>query len=89
MNLENKKKDSDIKNFYNKRFSKGNNKFLINDYEEKNKFSYDRDYYVNYDFTIQGYVQSIGSEIFINPHFNKKISEVKTKKDRKYAIEND
>ena len=88
-NLENKKKDSDIKNFYNKRFSKWNNKFLINDYEEKNKFSYDRDYYVNYDFTIQGYVQSIGSEIFINPHFNKKISEVKTKKDRKYAIEYD
>ena len=88
-NLENKKKDSDIKNFYNKRFSKGNNKFLINDFEEKNKFSYDLDYFVNYDFTIQGYVQSIGSEIFINPHFNKKISEVKTKKDRKYVIEYD
>lgn len=88
-NLENKKKDSDIKDFYNKRFSKGNNKFLINGFQEKNKFSYDQDYFVNYDFTIQGYVQNIGSEIFINPHFNKKISVVKTKKDRKYAIEYD
>ena len=34
-------------------------------------------------------MQNIGSEIFINPHFNKIVSFVKTKEDRKYDIEFD
>ncbi len=87
--LENTRKESDIKELYNKRFTKGNNKFLIHSFEEKNKFSYENDFIVTYDFTVQGYVQNIGSEIFINPHLNKIPSDVKTKKDRKYGIEFD
>lgn len=88
-NLENLTKDEDIKELYNKRFAKGNNKFLIESFEEKNKFSYEEDYTINYDFSIDGYAQNIGSEIFINPHLNKLASAFKTKKDRKYGIEFD
>jgi hypothetical protein len=74
---------------YNKRFSKGSNKFLITSFTEENKFSYEEDFLVRYNFTIQDYVQNIGSEIFINPHINNSIAGIKTKKDRKYAIEFD
>ena len=86
-NLENTRKEADIKELYNKRFLKGSNKFLIKSYKEENKFSYDKDFLVSYNFSIQNYVQNIGSEIFINPHFNKIVSSVKTKEDRKYDIE--
>ncbi len=86
-NLENTRKEADIKELYNKRFLKGSNKFLIKSYKEENKFSYDKDFSVSYNFSIQDYVQNIGSEIFINPHFNKIVSSVKTKEDRKYDIE--
>ncbi len=88
-NLENTRKEADVKELYNKRFLKGSNKFLIKSYEEENKFSYDKDFSVSYNFSIQDYVQNIGSEIFINPHFNKIVSSVKTKEDRKYGIEFD
>ena len=86
-NLENTRKEADVKELYNKRFLKGSNKFLIKSYKEENKFSYDKDFLVSYNFSIQNYVQNIGSEIFINPHFNKIVSSVKTKEDRKYDIE--
>ncbi len=88
-NLENTRKEADVKELYNKRFLKGSNKFLIKSYKEKNKFSYDKDFSVSYNFSIQDYIQNIGSEIFINPHFNKIVSSVKTKEDRKYDIEFD
>jgi hypothetical protein len=88
-NLENTRKDADIKEVYNKRFLKGNNKFLITSFSEENKFNYEKDFSVSYDFSIQDYVQNIGSEIFINPHFNKIVSPVKTKEDRRYDIEFD
>jgi transglutaminase-like putative cysteine protease len=85
--LEGLKKDSEIKAFYNSKMSKGNNSFLISSFKEHNKFSYEKDFKINYDFTVQNYVQNIGSEIFINPHLNRFISELKTKKDRKYPVE--
>tara|TARA_R110002073_G_scaffold313380_2_gene485240 strand:- start:258 stop:2174 length:1917 start_codon:yes stop_codon:yes gene_type:complete len=87
--LEDLKKESDIKNLYNRRFSKGNNKFLIKSFKEKNKYSYENDFSVAYDFTIKSYIQKVGSEIFINPHLNKVVSYFKTKKDRKHKIEYD
>ena len=88
-NLENTRKEAAVKELYNKRFSKGSNKFLITSFTEENKFSYEEDFLVHYNFTIQDYVQNIGSEIFINPHINNSITGIKTKKDRKYAIEFD
>lgn len=88
-NLENTRKEAAVKELYNKRFSKGSNKFLITSFTEENKFSYEEDFLVRYNFTIQDYVQNIGSEIFINPHINNSIADIKTKKDRKYAIEFD
>ena len=87
--LEALKRESQFKDLYNYRFKKGNNKFLIQSYQEKNKFSYEDDFIVAYDFTIDSYIQKVGAEIFINPHFNKMASYFKTKKDRKNAIEYD
>ena len=88
-NLENTRKEAAVKELYNKRFSKGSNKFLITSFTEENKFSYEEDFLVHYNFTIQDYVQNIGSEIFINPNINNSIAGIKTKKDRKHAIEFD
>ena len=88
-NLENTRKEAAVKELYNKRFSKGSNKFLITSFTEENKFSYEEDFLVRYNFTIQDYVQNIGSEIFINPNINNSIAGIKTKKDRKHAIEFD
>ena len=85
-NLENTRKEADVKELYNKRFLKGSNKFLVKSFKEENKFSYDKDFSVSYNFSIQDYVQNIGSEIFINPHFNKIVSSVKTKEDRKERV---
>ncbi len=87
--LEELKKEKDLLNLFNRRFSKGNNKFLIGSFKQENKYSYDEDYVINYDFTIKSYVQRVGDEIFINPHFNKMASRFKIDKDRKSAIEYD
>jgi transglutaminase-like putative cysteine protease len=88
-NLEELKKENDILELFNRRFTKGNNKFLIGSFSDENKYSYDEDYIVNYDFMVKNYVQRIGDEIFINPHFNKMASRFKIDKDRKSAIEYD
>ena len=85
--LEDLKKEKDVLNFYNRRFSKGSNKFLIDSYKEVNKYDYDKDFIVHYNFSIQNYIQRVGDEIFINPHFNKVASLFKIKKDRKTPIE--
>ena len=87
--LELKKKEKDILDFYNGYFQKGSNKFLIQSFKEENKYSYDKDFQLSYDFTISDYVQTVGSEIFINPHFNQKAKRFKTKKDRKNDVEYD
>lgn len=75
-----------IKEFYNTRFRKGNNKFLIETLEEKNKFDYDKDLQVDYTFTIENYAKNISDEIYINLNLNPIVSYYKTEKDRVYDI---
>lgn len=76
-----------IKQFYNTRFRKGSNKFLIETLDEKNKFEYDKNLVVEYTFHIADYIKNFGDEIFINLNLNKDISEFKTRDDRKQAVE--
>ena len=85
-NLENENTDTKIKEFYNARFRKGNNKFLIEEIKETNKFDYDKDLIVDYSFNIDNYVKKIGDEIYINLNLNKPLTYFKTEKDREYEI---
>jgi hypothetical protein len=87
--LENEDSEIKLKQFYNRRFSKGNNKFLVKSFTEKNKYDYDEDFIVNYKFEIDSYSKKLGDEIYINLNLNKDISRFKTDKKRKTAIEYD
>jgi hypothetical protein len=87
--LENENTQTKLKQFYNRMFEKGNNKFLINDFKETNKYHYDNDFIVEYDFEIKNYSKKLGDEIYINLNLNKDVSYYKTDKKRKNAIEND
>ncbi|MEX0996930.1 MAG: DUF3857 domain-containing protein [Flavobacteriaceae bacterium] len=76
-----------IKQFYNTHFRKGSNKFLIETFEEQNKFEYDKNLQVDYTFQIADYIKNLGDEIFINLNLNKDITIFKTRDDRKQALE--
>ena len=68
---------------------KGNNKFLITDYKNTNKFSYDKDFIVDYHFKIQDYAKFLGDEIYLNLNLNKYLSYAKPEKDRENELEYD
>lgn len=85
--LESKNTETLLKQFYNARFSKGNNKFLILDLKEEDKYSYDESFKLNYDFKIEDYAKALGDEIYINLNLNKQLSDYKLDKKRKNSIE--
>ena len=87
--LENENTLTKQKQFYNSMFGKGNNTFLINDFKETNKYNYDDDFIVDYNFKIKNYAKNLGDEIYINLNLNKDLSFYKTAKNREYAIEYD
>tara|TARA_B110000046_G_scaffold52784_1_gene59122 strand:+ start:17262 stop:19205 length:1944 start_codon:yes stop_codon:yes gene_type:complete len=87
--LENENTQTKLKQFYNRMFEKGNNKFLVSSFKETNKYDYDYDFILDYDFEIKNYSKSLGDEIYINLNLNKDISYFKTDKKRKNAIEYD
>ena len=70
------------KGFYGNNFRKGNNKFLISAYKEINKYDYEKDFMVAYDFSINNYVRSAADEMYINLNLSKNISNYKIKKDQ-------
>ena len=88
-NLENENTQTKLKQFYNRMFEKGNNKFLVSSFKEENKYNYDNDFIVNYDFEIKNYSKKLGNEIYINLNLNKDLSFYKTDKKRENAIEYD
>ncbi len=85
--LEQIKKEKDLIELFNARFRKGNNKFLISKISEENKYDYEKDYVVNYDFNIKDYAQQYGDELYVNPHFHKVASQFRIEKDRKRPVE--
>jgi transglutaminase-like putative cysteine protease len=87
--LEGKTNKNKIKDFYNSRFRKGNNSFLIENLSETNKFSYDDNFLVNYDFNISNSAQIIGNEIYINLNLNQLTGNLKAERNRKTPIEHD
>ncbi|MFT7352991.1 MAG: transglutaminase-like putative cysteine protease, partial [Flavobacterium sp.] len=87
--LENENTQTKLKQFYNSTFEKGNNKFLVSRFKETNKYHYDNDFIVDYNFEIKDYAKNLGDEIYINLNLNKDLSYYKTDKKRKNAIEFD
>jgi len=87
--LENENSKTKLKQFYNSMFEKGNNTFLVSSFKEANKYHYDNDFIVDYDFEIKNYSKKLGNEIYINLNLNKVVSYYKTDKKRKNAIEYD
>jgi len=85
--LENKTKEEEIKEFYNNRLQKGNNKFLIESYTEINKYDYDKNLVLNYNFNIKNHAKKLNNEIYINLNLNKELSNYKTDKNRENDIE--
>lgn len=85
--LENENTTDKIKAFYNARLQKGNNKFLIDSFTETNKFSYEKNLIVDYNFNISNYAKKLGDEIYINLNLVKDLSTYKTKEDRKNEVE--
>jgi len=85
--LESGNTEAKLKKFYRRVFEKGNNSFQINSFKETNKYHYDDDFIVDYDFEIKNYAKSLGDEIYINLNLNKEISLFKADKNRENAIE--
>ncbi|GAA3600126.1 DUF3857 domain-containing protein [Flavivirga amylovorans] len=87
--LEDATTEEKIKAFYNTELQKGSNKFLIKSFTETNKYDYEKNLIVDYDFTINSYAKKLGDEIYVNLNLIKDLSSYKTKKDRKHDIEYD
>ena len=87
--LENKNTESKIKEFYNSNFEKGNNSFLIEKFTEQNKYSYDKDLVVDYQFKLSNHAKRIGDEIYLNMNLNKELLSFRSEEDRKSALEYD
>ncbi len=69
--LENQKDQHDLLEFYRANFNKGNNKFIVTSFEEINKYDYEKDFIVNYEFNINNYINASGDEIYINLNLDK------------------
>ena len=87
--LESLKNEEKNKTFYINQFEKGNNRFIIEKFIEKNKFDYDKNFSVNYNFSIGKYAKKLKDELYINLNLNKELTYYRTDKDRKNEIEFD
>ncbi|WP_299762398.1 transglutaminase domain-containing protein [uncultured Dokdonia sp.] len=86
--IENRDTQEKLLEYYNSFLRKGSNRFLVENFEEKNKYSYEKPFEVEYNFTIKDYAQSLNDEIFINLNLYKtSINAYKIKEDRKTNIE--
>lgn len=81
--LESEKSTKGLKDLYTRKLRKGNNKFLVDDFKEVNKYDYDEDFKVEYTFNIKDYVNGLEDETFINLNLNRRLSRLKSKDDRK------
>lgn len=87
--LEYMNTDEKLKTFFISQLQKGNNKFIVDKFTEANKYDYDKNYIVDYNFNINGYAKKLGDEIYINLNLNKELSPYKMEEDRKNDIEYD
>jgi len=87
--LESMKTEAKIKEFYNYQLQKGNNKFSIQDFTESNKYDYDEELIIDYNFEIQNFAKKLEDELYVNLNLNKTLSNFRITDDRKNEIEYD
>lgn len=88
--LEKRKTKTELLDVYNSVFQKGNNGFLIDKFVETNKYSYDENLVVDYDFNIPNYAKAFADEIYINMNLSKTVvSNIKTDNKRKAPLEHE
>jgi len=85
--LEDANTPAKIKEYYNFKMQKGNNKFLIDELTETNKFDYDNDLIIDYTFNINDYAKVLGDEIYINLNLKQDETDFKFEEDRENDIE--
>ncbi|PKP16160.1 MAG: transglutaminase, partial [Bacteroidetes bacterium HGW-Bacteroidetes-23] len=85
--LESKTTDDKLKTYYTQIFQKGNNKFSLSNIQELNKFSYDNNFEITYDFKIADYISGYDNELYINMNFAKYTNIFNFRKDRKTDAE--
>ncbi|WP_420401352.1 DUF3857 domain-containing protein [Flagellimonas sp.] len=86
--LEKNNAKTKLLDIYNSGFQKGNNSFQISNFTETNKYSYDDNLIVEYDFSVPNYAKTLGDEIYINLNLGKTIvSNLKTDDNRTVPLE--
>ncbi|WP_425076195.1 transglutaminase-like domain-containing protein [Psychroserpens sp. S379A] len=85
--LEDEDTDLKLKEYYNIKLRKGNNKFLIDSLTETNKYEYDKDFIIDYNFKISDYIKNLGDEIYVNLNLNQDLKYFKTEEDREHDTE--
>lgn len=85
--LEGQQKADKINAFYTRNFRKGNNKFIVTKCTETNKFDYEADFKVNYEFNIDNYVVELGDEIYVNLNLSTDMTEYRIDEKDKYDKE--
>ncbi|WP_083993854.1 DUF3857 domain-containing protein [Gelidibacter algens] len=76
-----------IKEYYTSKLRKGNNKFLIDEVTETNKYDYDKNLNIDYTFKISDYAKKLNDEIYFNLNLNQDISLFKSEDDRQNDTE--
>jgi hypothetical protein len=74
--------------FYKAYFLKGNNKFLPNNFSEKNAYPNESPLEINYDFTIGDYILTNENEKYINMNLENSNIGKKIEKDREVPVQN-
>ncbi|WP_179008936.1 transglutaminase-like domain-containing protein [Winogradskyella forsetii] len=85
--LESKNSEKELKNYYTVKLRKGSNKFLIDNFKEINKYSYDDDFKIDYEFNIDDYSKQFGDEIYVNLNLNRDITSYKSEDERENDVE--
>ena len=86
-NLERIKTKEQHTDFYKNSLQKGSNNFIIKDFKESNKYSYEKPLIVDYNFEINNYVQHFENEVYINLNLNTDLLNFKSQSERTYDRE--
>lgn len=85
--LESKNSNKELKEYYTSKLRKGSNKFIVETFEEINKYSYDNDFKIKFSYNIKDYAKQLGDEIYINLNLNREIKHYRSEEDRENDIE--
>ena len=85
---ENKTKEDKLK-LYKQQFTKGHNKFILEDFIESNQYPIEEPLEIDYQFLVNDYVLSNDDELYINLNLEELLAGQKIKKDRKTPLQNE